>query len=99
MESIIDDYRPVDGINITHSSGSTISLLRYGDTTKGNTRIRMEEVDFNIRGLSKDTKQDALTDHAIVLHKAQNGSNSDSSLHQSSSQPLLRVLNHENFIK
>lgn len=107
MESVIDDYRPVDGINIAHSGHTTVSLLRYGDTTEGNTRTRMEEVwtieevDFNIWGLSKDcflppsdlkdTKQDTTNDHAVVLDKSKSSNNSNTNVNSSSSQPLLKV--------
>lgn len=102
MESVIQDYRPVDGINIAHSGRTAVSLLRYGDTTEGNTRTRMEEVwsieevDFNIWGLSKDcflppsdlkdTKQDA-NDH-IAAAAAVVKPNASSA---AQSQPLQRL--------
>lgn len=60
MESLMEDYRPIDGINIAHGGRTTVSLFRFGDTTDGNTRTRMEEtwtveeVDFNIWGLSME---------------------------------------------
>ncbi|OAY80085.1 hypothetical protein ACMD2_05986 [Ananas comosus] len=60
MESHVEDYRPVDGINIAHAGRSNVSLFRFGDNNDGNTRTRMEEtwtieeVDFNIWGLSID---------------------------------------------
>jgi len=60
MESRLDDYRAVDGVNIAHSGRTAVSLVRFGDSQGGNTRTRMEEawtieeVDFNIWGLSMD---------------------------------------------
>lgn len=60
MESRLDDYRAVDGVNIAHAGRTAVSLVRFGDSQDGNTRTRMEEtwnieeVDFNIRGLSMD---------------------------------------------
>ncbi|XP_047086366.1 uncharacterized protein LOC124697879 [Lolium rigidum] len=60
MESRLDDYRAVDGVNIAHAGRTAVSLVRFGDGQDGSTRTRMEEtwsieeVDFNIRGLSMD---------------------------------------------
>jgi hypothetical protein len=60
MESRLDDYRAVDGVNIAHAGRTTVSLVRFADCHDGNTRTRMEEawtieeVDFNIWGLSMD---------------------------------------------
>ena len=60
MESLIEDHRFVDGINVAHSEGTLVSLFRFGETSNGHTRMRMEEawtieeVEFNIQGLSMD---------------------------------------------
>ncbi|KQK22407.1 uncharacterized protein LOC100840558 [Brachypodium distachyon] len=60
MESRLGDYRAVDGVNIAHAGRTAVSLVRFGDSQDGNTRTRMEEtwnieeVDFNIWGLSMD---------------------------------------------
>lgn len=60
MESSVEDYRPIDGICIAHAGRTTASLFRFGDSNDGHTRTRMEEawtveeVDFNIWGLSMD---------------------------------------------
>ncbi|XP_020273681.1 uncharacterized protein LOC109848538 [Asparagus officinalis] len=60
MESLIEDYRHVDGIKIAHSGRTAVSLFRFGETTDGHVRTQMEEiwtveeVDFNIQGLSMD---------------------------------------------
>lgn len=60
MESLIQDYRSVDGISIAHGGRTSVSLFRFGENSEGHSRTRMEEVwaieevDFNIKGLSMD---------------------------------------------
>ncbi|KAK4436561.1 hypothetical protein Salat_0819800 [Sesamum alatum] len=60
MESSIHDYRTIDGVNIAHSGRTSVSLFRFGENAESHTRTRMEEiwsieeVDFNIKGLSMD---------------------------------------------
>ncbi|KAL8161092.1 hypothetical protein V2J09_012581 [Rumex salicifolius] len=60
MESSISDYRTIDGVNIAHLGRTSVSLFRYGDEPDNHSRTRMEElwsieeVDFNIKGLSND---------------------------------------------
>ncbi|XP_031498405.1 uncharacterized protein LOC116262989 [Nymphaea colorata] len=59
MESTIEDYRFVEGINIAHSGRTLVSLFRYGEpSTSHRTKMEetwtIEEVDFNIWGLSMD---------------------------------------------
>ncbi|KAE9591272.1 hypothetical protein Lalb_Chr20g0116741 [Lupinus albus] len=60
MESLIHDYRNVDGIQIAHSGKTRVSLIRFGEGPETRTRTQMEEVwqveemDFNVRGLSVD---------------------------------------------
>lgn len=61
MESSIQDYRTVDGgINIAHAGRTNVSLFRFGESSDRHSRTRMEEVwaieevDFNIKGLSMD---------------------------------------------
>ncbi|KAK9742379.1 hypothetical protein RND81_03G168500 [Saponaria officinalis] len=60
MESSIQDYRTIDGVNIAHSGKTSVSLFRYGEKTENHSRTRMEEVwsieevDFNIMGLTMD---------------------------------------------
>lgn len=58
MESVLEDYRLVDGINIAHSGNTSASLYRYGKTLKRKWKLeetwKIEEVDFNICGLSTD---------------------------------------------
>ncbi|CAN1173873.1 hypothetical protein LINPERPRIM_LOCUS9547 [Linum perenne] len=61
MESTIQDYRTIDGINIAHAGRTKVSLARFGESRESHsTRTQMEEVweieevDFNIKGLSMD---------------------------------------------
>lgn len=60
MTSLIQDYRDVDGINIAHAGKTLVSLFRFGEGPETHSRTRMEEewqieeVDFNIKGLSFD---------------------------------------------
>ncbi|KAK1409403.1 hypothetical protein QVD17_35929 [Tagetes erecta] len=60
MESLIRDYRTIDGVNIAHCGQTTVSLFRFGEDAEGHSQTRMEEVwtieevDFNIKGLSMD---------------------------------------------
>ncbi|XP_075502656.1 uncharacterized protein LOC142540414 [Primulina tabacum] len=60
MESSIQDYRTIDGVNIAHAGKTSVSLFRFGENSESHTRTRMEEVwsveevDFNIMGLSMD---------------------------------------------
>ncbi|KAJ7959676.1 Protein of unknown function (DUF620) [Quillaja saponaria] len=60
MESLIQDYKTIDGINIAHAGRSWVSLFRFGESPESHSRTRMEEVwqieevDFNIKGLSID---------------------------------------------
>lgn len=60
MESLIQDYRTIDGVNLAHAGKTCVSLFRFGENSQEHTRTRMEEVwtieevDFNIKGLSLD---------------------------------------------
>ncbi|URD80202.1 hypothetical protein MUK42_04726 [Musa troglodytarum] len=54
VESLMEDHRPIDGVNIAHAGRTTVSSFQFGEAREGHTRTRMEEVDFNIRGLSED---------------------------------------------
>ena len=60
MESTIQDYRTIDGVNIAHAGRTTVSLSRFGDGAEGHSKTKMEEiwkieeVDFNIKGLSME---------------------------------------------
>lgn len=60
MESWIQDYRTIDGVNIAHGGRTNVSLFRFGEDTENNTSTKMdevwsiEEVDFNVKGLSAE---------------------------------------------
>lgn len=60
MESLIQDYRTIGGVNVAHAGRTCVSLFRFGENSESHTRTRMEEVwtieevDFNIKGLSMD---------------------------------------------
>jgi len=60
MESLIQDYRTVDGIQVAHAGKTWVSLFRFGGGPETHSRTRMEEVwqveevDFNVKGLSID---------------------------------------------
>ncbi|GJM94962.1 hypothetical protein PR202_ga11650 [Eleusine coracana subsp. coracana] len=69
MESSIGDYRAVDGVNVAHAGRTTVSLSRFGgsggvedaDDARGKRTCTcmeetwsIEEVDFNIVGLSNE---------------------------------------------
>ncbi|XP_008220783.1 PREDICTED: uncharacterized protein LOC103320829 [Prunus mume] len=58
METVIGDYRYVDGINIAHGGKTSALLFRYGHAFNQKRRIeetwKIEEVDFNICGLSME---------------------------------------------
>ncbi|KAK6939448.1 Protein of unknown function DUF620, partial [Dillenia turbinata] len=58
LESVLEDYRYIDGINIAHGGRTTASLYRYGNGLNHRAKMeeswRIEEVEFNINGLSTD---------------------------------------------
>lgn len=60
MESLVQDYRTIDGVNIAHTGKTSVSLFRFGENSESHSKTRMEEVwtieevDFNIKGLSMD---------------------------------------------
>ncbi|XP_031499640.1 uncharacterized protein LOC116263944 [Nymphaea colorata] len=57
----VDDYREVDGVLVAHSGRSVAKVFRFGDGSLRHSRIRLEErwrvedVVFNVPGLSVDT--------------------------------------------
>lgn len=60
INSFLEDYRSVDGMMIAHSGRSIVTLFRFGETAMSHTKTRMEEawtieeVEFNVPGLSMD---------------------------------------------
>ncbi|KAH7864549.1 hypothetical protein Vadar_030877 [Vaccinium darrowii] len=58
-ESVIEDYKYVDGVNIAHSGKTFVTVYRYGEQSANHRREleeawKIEEVDFNVWGLSAD---------------------------------------------
>ncbi|CAN8251360.1 unnamed protein product [Cochlearia groenlandica] len=58
-ESVMDDYRYVDNVNIAHGGKTSVTVFRYGEASANHRRQmtekwRIEEVDFNVWGLSVD---------------------------------------------
>eukprot|EP00267_Zea_mays_P027902 XP_008657199.1 uncharacterized protein LOC103636621 [Zea mays] len=59
MESVISDYRYIDGINIAHGGHTNVTLFRYGEGSVNHKRKleetwTVEEADFNVHGLTTD---------------------------------------------
>lgn len=59
MESVIEEYRYIDGINIAHHGRTLVTLFRYGEGSANHKRRmeeiwEIEEVDFNVWGLTMD---------------------------------------------
>ncbi|CAN4093840.1 unnamed protein product [Withania somnifera] len=59
MESTLKDYRYVEGINIAHSGKTAATIYRYGKNIDYRAKVeetwKIEEIDFNISGLSMDS--------------------------------------------
>ncbi|KAE8703808.1 hypothetical protein F3Y22_tig00110462pilonHSYRG00118 [Hibiscus syriacus] len=58
-ESVMDDYKYTDGVNIAHSGKTSVTLFRYGEQSANHKRQieekwKIEDVDFNVWGLTKD---------------------------------------------
>ncbi|EPS62223.1 hypothetical protein M569_12569 [Genlisea aurea] len=56
MESVIEDYRYVDGVNVAHGGRTAFTVFRYGERSANHKRElvetwKLEEVDFNVSGL------------------------------------------------
>ena len=59
-ESVMEDYRYVDGVNIAHSGKTHITIYRYGEQSANHKRVleekwKIDEVDFNIWGLTMES--------------------------------------------
>ncbi|OIT04077.1 PREDICTED: uncharacterized protein LOC109225124 [Nicotiana attenuata] len=58
MESMLKDYRYIEGVNIAHSGKTTATIYRYGKNIDYRAKVeetwKIEEIDFNISGLSMD---------------------------------------------
>ncbi|XP_042431935.1 uncharacterized protein LOC122022427 [Zingiber officinale] len=80
MESVIEDYRYVNGVNISHGGQTAVTLFRYGEGSVNHKRKMeeswtIEEIDFNLSGLSNDCflppanlkrEQDGVDGHAHI---------------------------------
>ncbi|KAK8623344.1 hypothetical protein V6N13_118230 [Hibiscus sabdariffa] len=59
VESLIQDYKQIDGIKVAHSGKTMTTLYRYGKSINHKRKIeetwRIDEVDFNISGLPNET--------------------------------------------
>ena len=60
LESVMEDYRYVDGINVSHSGRTRVTVSRYGEQSANHKREleekwKIEEVDFNIWGLTAES--------------------------------------------
>ncbi|CAH2064031.1 unnamed protein product, partial [Thlaspi arvense] len=59
-ETMIQDYKSVDGIQIAHRGRTRVSLLRHDESLERHSKTTMEEsweieeVGFNVKGLSSD---------------------------------------------
>ncbi|XP_024013794.1 uncharacterized protein LOC18021629 [Eutrema salsugineum] len=59
-ETMIEDYKTVDGIQIAHRGRTRVSLLRLDESLESHSKTTMEEsweieeVGFNVKGLSSD---------------------------------------------
>ncbi|KAI4325486.1 hypothetical protein MLD38_030880 [Melastoma candidum] len=56
-ESVMEDYKYVDGVNIAHKGRTRVTVFRYGEQSANHKREieetwNLDEVDFNVRGLS-----------------------------------------------
>ncbi|KAK7300548.1 hypothetical protein RJT34_11394 [Clitoria ternatea] len=87
MESLIQDYRAVDGILIAHGGKTWVTLSRFGEGPESHSRTqikeawKIEEVGFNIKGLSmdcflppSDLKRGEETTNAKLPYKIQSAS-------------------------
>lgn len=58
MASVLEDYKYVDGLNIAHSGKTLTKIYRYGSKVSRKWKVeetwRIEEIDFDICGLSLD---------------------------------------------
>ncbi|KAI3699428.1 hypothetical protein L2E82_43737 [Cichorium intybus] len=58
-ESVIEDYRYVEGVNIAHSGKTSVTIFRYGEQSSNHKRQfeekwMIDEVHFNVWGLTND---------------------------------------------
>ncbi|CAN4095820.1 unnamed protein product [Withania somnifera] len=106
MESLVQDYRTIDGVNIAHAGKTCVSLFRFGENPEGHTRTRMEEVwtieevDFNITGLSLDCflppsdlkKEDDQTCGVVITDDTNKTSRLESKIHHASNPKFITAV-------
>ncbi|KAG2724788.1 hypothetical protein I3760_01G034000 [Carya illinoinensis] len=59
-ESVMEDYKYVDGVNIAHSGKTSVTIFRYGEQSANHKREleerwKIEDVDFNLWGLTMES--------------------------------------------
>ncbi|KAJ7549967.1 hypothetical protein O6H91_07G076400 [Diphasiastrum complanatum] len=60
IESILEDYKPVEGLTIAHSGRIIVRLFKFGESSASHTKTRLEEiwtideVAYNVPGLSNE---------------------------------------------
>uniref|UniRef100_A0A803PFB7 Uncharacterized protein n=1 Tax=Cannabis sativa TaxID=3483 RepID=A0A803PFB7_CANSA len=59
-ESVMRDYRYVDGVNIAHSGKTRVTVIRYGEQSANHKREmeetwKIDEVNFNVWGLTMES--------------------------------------------
>lgn len=60
FESVMDDYKFVEGVNVAHGGKTRITVLRYGEKSTNHRREieeswKIDEVDYNIWGLTMES--------------------------------------------
>lgn len=58
-ESVMDDYKYVDGVNVAYRGRTRVSVVRYGEQSANHKREieeiwKLEDVDFNVWGLTME---------------------------------------------
>ncbi|KAL5557261.1 hypothetical protein UlMin_039497 [Ulmus minor] len=59
-ESVMEDYKYVDGVNIAHSGKTRVTVFRYGEQSANHKREleekwKLDEVNFNVWGLTNES--------------------------------------------
>lgn len=74
-ESFMETYRYVDGVNIAHSGKTNVTVFRYGEHSANHKREmeetwKIEEVDFNVWGLTMESFLPPPGTSVLQLHDA-----------------------------
>ncbi|KAH7514856.1 uncharacterized protein LOC107431328 [Ziziphus jujuba] len=59
-ESVMEDYKYVDNVNVAHSGKTRVTVIRYGEQSSNHKREleetwKIDEVDFNVWGLTMES--------------------------------------------